>query len=84
MRETRFHTARVTSAVLTLYRRLPVYPDKQTLLVSVGMSQTCHFRTYAMQQNLFDHLVRGSEKGGRYVKTRRSLGLEIDGEKDLA
>jgi hypothetical protein len=29
-------------AVLTLYRRLPVCPDKQTLLKSVGMSQTCH------------------------------------------
>jgi hypothetical protein len=53
------------SAGLTLYRRLPVTPDKQTLLVSVGMSQSCrHFRTYAMQQSLFDHLVRGSEKGG--------------------
>jgi hypothetical protein len=37
-----------------------------------------------MQQNLFDHLVRGSAKEGRDLKTKRSLGLEIDGEKDLA
>ncbi len=37
-----------------------------------------------MQQSLFDHLVRGSEKGGRDLKTRRSPGLEMDGEKDLA
>jgi len=31
----------VENAVLTLRRRLPVYPDKQTFSVSVRMSQTC-------------------------------------------
>ena len=74
----------IKSAVLTLYRRLPVYPDNQTLLVSLGMSQTYHLRTYAMQQNPFDHLVRGSEKGGWDLKTKRSPGLETGAEKDLA
>jgi hypothetical protein len=37
-----------------------------------------------MQQNLFDHVVRGSENADRDLQTKRSLGLEIDGEKDLA
>jgi hypothetical protein len=36
-----------------------------------------------MQQNLFDHVVRRSEKADRDLKTKRSLGLEIDGEKGL-
>lgn len=47
------------------------------------MPAKCYLPDYAMQQNLFDHLVRGSEKRGRHFKTKRSLGLEIDGEKDL-
>jgi hypothetical protein len=41
----------VISAVLTMRRQLPVYPDERTLSVSVGMSQRCHFRTHAAQQN---------------------------------
>jgi hypothetical protein len=31
----------VIRVTLTLRRSLPVYPDKQTFLVSVGMSQKC-------------------------------------------
>ena len=31
----------VKSVVLTLRRSLPIYPDKQTFTVSVGMSQKC-------------------------------------------
>jgi hypothetical protein len=45
-RTTGFRPAYVGSgskgAVLTLYRRLPVYPNKQILLVSVGKSQTAN------------------------------------------
>jgi hypothetical protein len=32
----------VNRVVVTLGRPLPIYPDKQTFLVAVGMSQTCH------------------------------------------
>jgi hypothetical protein len=35
----------VKSAVLTLRQPLPVYPDKQTFSVSVGMPDRCHNRT---------------------------------------
>src|SRR5882672_7799657 len=33
---------------LTLYRRLPLYPHKQTSLPSVGMSQKCQSRHYSI------------------------------------
>ncbi len=33
---------RVNRVILTLRRRLPVYPDKQTFSEPAGMSQTCH------------------------------------------
>jgi hypothetical protein len=36
---------RVKSTVLTIGRLLPVYLDKQTFSVSVGMSQRCQIRT---------------------------------------
>jgi hypothetical protein len=42
--EPRFHTAWVISAVLTVGRPLPVYPEEQTFLDSVGMSQKCQQR----------------------------------------
>jgi len=35
----------VKSAVLAMRRLLPVFPDKQTFSVFVGMSQTCQTRT---------------------------------------
>jgi hypothetical protein len=37
-------------------RPLPVYPDEQTFSESIGMSQTCQFRTHALQQTatMFD------------------------------
>jgi hypothetical protein len=40
----------VNRVVTTVRRSLPVYPDKQTFSVPVGMSQRCHFRTHAPQQ----------------------------------
>jgi hypothetical protein len=35
---------------LAAYRRLPLYPYKQTSLPCVGMSQMCQLRTHAPQQ----------------------------------
>jgi hypothetical protein len=32
----------VNRVVLTVHRSLPVFPEKQTFSVSVGMSQKCH------------------------------------------
>ena len=55
--------AGVKSAILSFGRSLPLHPDEQTSLPSVGMSEKCHFRTHASQQllALFDHLVRSEE-----------------------
>jgi hypothetical protein len=47
------------------------------------MPAKCYLPDYAMQQDLFEHLDLGSEKQGRKLKAKRSLGLEIDGEKGL-
>ncbi len=35
----------VNRVILNVRRLLPVHPDKQTFLVSVGMSQTCRQQT---------------------------------------
>ena len=37
----------VKSAVLTVDRSLPVYPDQRTFQERSGMSQRCHQATYA-------------------------------------
>jgi hypothetical protein len=42
----------VNRVILTMRRSLPVYPDKQTFLEPVGMSQKCHNRTHAPHKAL--------------------------------
>lgn len=53
------------------------------ILGKLLMPAKCYLPDYAMQQDLFDHLDPGSEKQVRKLKAKRSLGLEIDGEKGL-
>src|SRR5712664_456750 len=52
------HLDSTISAVLTVGRSLPVYPDKQTSSDPVAMSQTCKFRTRAAQQNASEEYRR--------------------------
>ena len=56
---------------------LPVYLGKRTLLDEVGMSQTCHNRTHALQQkaSLFDHLIGAGEQGRWDLKADRVCNL---------
>jgi len=44
---------RVIRVGLTLYRRLPLYPHKQTLLPSVGMSQKCQIEKNSVRVYVF-------------------------------
>ena len=53
----------VNRVVLTVQRSLPVFPEKQTFSVSVGMSQKCH-----STKSLRDSPLRGEpdrEHGSR-------------------
>jgi hypothetical protein len=47
----------VIRAVLTQCHPFPIYPDQRTSSDRPGMSQTCQFRTNALQGQLFDHLI---------------------------
>ena len=47
----------VNLVVLTVRRSLPVYPNKQTISESVGMSQRCQDRTHASQQKVDGDLI---------------------------
>jgi hypothetical protein len=42
----RYSPLRVKRVISTVRRPLPIYPDKQTFSVSVGMSQRCQLRKY--------------------------------------
>jgi hypothetical protein len=74
----------VKSAVLTARRSLPVYPDKQTFSVSVGMSQRGHNRTHALQQTgLLNHLVGASNDRRWDCEPKGLSGSEIDDQLEL-
>src|SRR5258707_661955 len=75
----------IIRVTLTLRRSLPIYPDKQTFLVTVGMSQKCQNRTHALRQKsfLFDHLVGQREQRGRHGEAERIRGLTINDEFEL-
>jgi hypothetical protein len=60
---------------LTVWRSLPIYPDKQTFSEPYGMSQRCQDRTWAL---LFNCFVGAREHFGRNFEAERLGGLEID------
>jgi hypothetical protein len=61
-----------------------VDPDEQTFAAGIGMSQSATSGHMRCNKTYSTTSSRASEKGGRDLKTKRSLGLEIDGEKNLA
>jgi hypothetical protein len=65
----------VNRVILTAGRSLPVFPDKQTFSVSVGMSQTGQKATEELSFTLFDQLVRYREQGVRHRHSERARGL---------
>ena len=44
---------RVNRVVLTVYRRLPVFPDEQTSSALVGTSEKCHKQTKVWPRSYF-------------------------------
>ena len=58
----------VISGHVQCTRRCPLYRQKRTCAVQLGMSALCQKRTYAPQQTafLFDHLVGASEQRRRH------------------
>ena len=67
----------VNRVTLTARRSLPIFPRKWTSSGPVGMSQTCHNRTHAPQQKLFDHLVGAGQKCRRDDNADGFGGLQI-------
>jgi hypothetical protein len=65
----RFESASATSAV----------PQKLTFACVAISDAAGQFRTHAVQQELFDHLVGTAEDRLRNSKTERLGGLEVDG-----
>jgi hypothetical protein len=53
----------IKSAVLTVGRSLPVFPDQRTFSVSVGMSQRCHKRSFDQPR-----LARSGRDGGTTIE----------------
>jgi hypothetical protein len=56
---------------LTLDRSLPVYLDKQTFSVSIGMSQRCHERTCAPPQEPYQSIISSTRPPYLYAKARK-------------
>jgi hypothetical protein len=56
-------------------RSLPVFHYEQTSAASVGMSQTCHFRTHALQQiaTMFEAPVEELSGDVAYLLERRQV-----------
>ena len=63
-----------------------LFPCEQTSSAGLAMTVSCQFRTHAPQQDrsLFDHVVGAGEQRGRYGKTKRLCGLEIDDQLEFA
>jgi len=65
----------VNRVVLAVGQPLPVFPYKQTLPRSAGMSLRCQFRK---GPHSFDHLVGGDQQGWRNGQPEGLGGLEVD------
>ncbi len=69
----------VNLVVLTVRRSLPVYPNKQTISESVGMSQRCQDRTHASQQKVDGDLIMMRDYEPQSdAATRRMLASATD------
>jgi hypothetical protein len=62
----------------------PLYPQKRTCAVQLGMSALGQERTHVQQKgSLFDHRVGATLQRLRYGNAERLCGLEIDDQFDF-